>query len=115
MRCMSRTWPNTVKPPELLVLLRAVLLSLRLKKNWLVALLGSLPLAMAMVPRTLERRTKSGSLGTVGVLALVIESSVVGFEPLSLNAKPPPWSTNGRPPDLALRWKIVLLYLPSVM
>ncbi len=46
-------WPKTVKPPELLVSSSELALFPKLKKNWLLAELGSDVLAIAMVPAEL--------------------------------------------------------------
>src|SRR5262249_27874716 len=98
------TLPKTVKPPFWLS--RLLELSPRLKKNWSVALLGSPPsLAMAIVPRMLERLTGSASLGTGGFVGIGVRR-----EGLVLNVKPPPCRTKVG----IERWKMELLYRPSV-
>src|SRR5581483_1957437 len=90
------TLPKTVKPP-LLLAPSVVLLSARLKKNWLVALLGSPEsLAMAMVPGTLGLLVEN-SLGMAGLVAIELMAWVLGSK-----MKPPPCNTGGL---VSRRWK----------
>ena len=84
------TRPNTVKPPLLLVASSEEALSTRLKKNWLVAELGSEVLAMAIVPAAL---LMSGPIPN----SLVMGARVTTWPRCSLVVpspvftKPPPW------------------------
>src|SRR5579859_7337243 len=94
------TFAKTVKPPFWVSRLDELLA--RLKKNWLVALFGSLPsFAMATVPTTLEAPNSFCTGGSV------VTAVTVGVG-LALNVKPPPWRTK---PE-ARRWKMSLLNRP---
>src|SRR5947209_4786199 len=100
---------KTVKPP--FCESRLPWLSARLKKNWLVALLGSEPnLAIAIVPRVLTGGWVAGAVGAGGNSFLTDGPVATGVIVVGAAAsvKPPPWSTK---PE-ARRWKIVLLKRP---
>src|SRR5947209_14920225 len=86
--------PKTVKPP--FCLSRLDELSARLKKNWSVALLGSLPtFAIAIVPIVLDVPNSFCTAGPVGMAGRL--------ELAALKVKPPPCSTKFD----TRRWKML--------